>query len=70
MKSKTKAFLVFLGALFYPIPLFSYVDPGLGGMIFQIAGIVFFGLIAWWFGVFRKLRQLVLKLVLKKKTGD
>ncbi len=62
------AFLGILAVLFHPEPSYAYVDPNLGGIIYQIFFPVLMALLALW--VFVRNRFLALIRRLLKITDD
>lgn len=65
-KLKLGLILLLLILLFYQDISYAYVDPGTGGLFYQII-VLIFGVIAGYFAIFKKFLK---KLFKKKDTPD
>ena len=67
------AILLIIFVLVTPKESHAYIDPGIGGMVFQISGLIFFSFVAFWLGLWKKVKVLfsmLFSLVGRKRNGD
>jgi len=62
-------FLIAICLIIYPCISYAYVDPGTGGLLYQILYALFYGLLASFFMFFSRLKNAVQRLFRRAKTS-